>query len=49
MIGRRGLVREEWIGEIQEFLEARMADAPDETCRTLASNLWQQTAELEDD
>lgn len=40
--------REEWFGEIQEFLEARMADAPDETCRTFASNLWNQTAEFTD-
>jgi hypothetical protein len=40
--------REEWIGWIQEFLEERIEDAPDETCKIFASDLWQQTAELED-
>jgi hypothetical protein len=41
--------REEWLGEIQEFLEARMADAPDETCRILASDMWHITAEFTDE
>lgn len=41
--------REEWFGWIQEFLEARMNDAPDETCRAFAEKLWQETAEWDDD
>ncbi len=40
--------REEWLGELQGFLEVHMADAPDETCRLLASNMWDMTAEFTD-
>ncbi len=45
----RDRARDDWIGWIQQFLEERIDDAPDETCRTLANNLWEQTTEFEDD
>lgn len=41
--------REDWFGRIQQFLEERIADAPDETCRAVARNLWQETADFTDD
>jgi hypothetical protein len=41
--------REDWFGLIQQFLEERIADAPDETCRAVARNLWQETADFTDD
>ena len=41
--------RDEWMGWIQEFLESRIADAPDESCRVLARNLWDHTAEFNGD
>lgn len=41
--------REAWIGEIQEFIEERIKDAPDASCRVLADNLWDQTAEFDED
>jgi hypothetical protein len=41
--------RDDWLGLLQEFLEDRIRDAPDEICETLARNLWQLTAELDDD
>ena len=37
--------REFWLGRIQRFLEYRIEDAPDETCKTFARNLSNQTAE----
>ena len=43
------MTRDEWLGWIQDFLEARMGDAPDETCRIFAEKLWQETAEPLDD
>lgn len=43
------MTRDEWLGLIQEFLEARMKDAPDDTCRVFATNLWDATAEPLDD
>lgn len=41
------MTRDEWLGSIQDFLEARMKDAPDQSCKTFAENLWQETAEAE--
>jgi hypothetical protein len=41
--------REAWFGMIQEYLECRIQDAPDETCRTFARNLWNQTAQFTDE
>ena len=41
------MTRDEWFGWIQDFLEARMKDAPDESCKTFAENLWQETAEAD--
>lgn len=41
------MTRDEWFGWIQEFLEARMKDAPDESCKMFAENLWQETAEAD--
>jgi hypothetical protein len=43
------MTRDDWIGWIQQFLEERLADAPDETCKILANDLWEMTAELDDD
>lgn len=43
------MTREEWLGRIQDFLEQRMLDAPDATCKVLAETLWQHTAESLDD
>jgi len=41
------LTRDEWLGLIQDFLEARMEDAPDQSCKTFAGNLWQDAAEVD--
>jgi hypothetical protein len=41
--------RDDWLGWIQQFLEERIDDAPDETCKTFAKNLWDMTAEFPDD
>lgn len=41
------MTRDEWLGWIQEFIEERIKDAPDETCRTIARNLWDETANLD--
>lgn len=46
---KRNAAREDWFGWIQQFLEERIADAPDETCRAVAQNLWQETADFTDD
>lgn len=44
------MTRDDWLWQLWQFLEARIADAPDDTCRTLARNLWDNTAEaLEDE
>lgn len=41
--------RDRWLGEMQIFLDRMIEAAPDETCRILARNLWDETAELTDD
>ncbi|MDE2469712.1 MAG: hypothetical protein KGL35_13490 [Bradyrhizobium sp.] len=41
------MTRDEWLGWIQDFLEDRMTDAPDNSCKALAERLWQETAESE--
>lgn len=38
--------RDEWLGWLQEFLEDRIKDAPDETCKVLVENMWEETANL---
>ena len=38
-----------WLGEIQTYLEARIKDAPTESCAVLARNLWDETAEFDGD
>lgn len=38
--------RDEWLGQLQGILESFIDDAPDETCKILAKNLWEETAEL---
>ena len=43
------IAREHWFGAIQTFLEQMIEAAPDETCRTFARNLWDETAEFTDD
>ena len=45
----RQFVIERWIGEIQIYLEARIADAPTESCAVFARNLWDKTAEFDGD
>jgi len=40
---------ERWVGEIQIYLEARIKDAPTESCAVLARNLWDQTTEFDAD
>lgn len=42
------MTRDEWLGVLQEFLEDRIVDAPDETCGTLARNLWDMIAEIDE-
>jgi hypothetical protein len=42
------MTRDEWWGRLQSLLEAAIDSAPDETCRTWARNLWDQTAEHTD-
>ena len=41
------MTRDEWFGWIQEFLAARMKDAPDQSSKTFAENLWQETADVD--
>jgi hypothetical protein len=36
----------DWFGMVLEFLEYRIKDAPDETCRALARNLWEDADAL---
>jgi hypothetical protein len=43
------MTRDEWFGQLQDFLEWRMKDAPDETCKTFAERMWQETADFTDD
>lgn len=43
------MTRDEWFGWLQTFLEARMQDAPDETCKLFAERMWQETADFDDD
>ena len=38
---------DEWMGWIQDFLEARINDAPDERCKEFAQNLWDLTADAD--
>jgi len=45
----RDRARDDWFGLIQSFLEERMEDAPDETCRTMARDFWDQIATFTDD
>ena len=37
--------RDDWLGEIQRFLEQRHDDAPDAVCKEFASELWAMSAE----
>ena len=39
--------RDDWLGWIQTFLEERIDDAPDESCKIFARQLWDMTAESE--
>jgi hypothetical protein len=45
----RQFVIERWLGEIQIYLEARIKDAPTESCAVFARNLWDETAEFDGD
>lgn len=40
--------RDEWCGWFQTFAEERMKDAPDETCRAIAEQVFQLLAEMEE-
>ena len=43
------LRREEWLGWLQSVIRDRIKDAPDETCRLFARDLWDRTAKFEDE
>ena len=41
--------RANWLHMLEEFLEARREDAPDEACELLAKDLWETTREFTQD
>lgn len=46
---QRQFAIEQWIGEIQLYLEERIEDAPTESCAVFVRNLWDETAEFDAD